>query len=234
MMRTLAFLVSVALLMAAPIDGQTRHDGGRFTIELPRGIPRLPLVRTAERPVHHVEAYAGGNQAVGMVMVMRILPLGARNAPVTEDSAALRQLLSDTSRARLEQYLEGPADTSAATRRVFAEVMNDTSLANRRTDLQSAWATFSLSNNWIRVEGDGREIVTEDRVSRRFPLTVTFGGETPMRGIADFSLTRGAPLEMWLVVYAAPERTPAVEAAAARMLDSFRVTPLPAAVAPRE
>jgi hypothetical protein len=234
--RTLTALLVLALFTApAPVQAQSpRYDGGRFSVELPRGIARLPLVRTAERPMHYVEMYVGGDPVAGVVMVVRSVPLGARTDPILDDSAAVRRLLSDTSRTRAEQYLQGPVDTSAATRRLFNEILNDTSLASRRTDLQSAWAMFSLSNNWIRVEGDGREIVTEDRVSRRFPLTVVLGAGPPLRGIADFSLTRQAPLEMWMVVYAAPEGTPAMEAAAARLLDSFRLTPVPAPASPRE
>ncbi|HEX8693128.1 MAG TPA: hypothetical protein VF746_11950 [Longimicrobium sp.] len=229
-------LVVLALLAAAPsLPAQSTrpYDGGRFTIELPRGITGLTLIRKVEDPASAFEGYVGGGYDVGLVMVNRTVLRGVPRHPALADSAALRRLLTDTSAARVRQLREAPVDTSAAARRAFMQAMGDTSLATRRAGLELLQSLFVRGDDWIRLEGDGREIVTEDRVARRSPVTVDLD-RASLHGIADISVPRQGGLEVWMVLYAAVERTPAVEAAAARMLDSFRVKPAPADATPPE
>lgn len=229
MSRSRALLVFVALLAAAsPAQGQTRYETGRFTVELPRGVARLELARAVEKPASSFEAYVS-RSSMGVVMVMRSLPRG-RTGHGIADSAAVDRLMEE-SPARIRQILSAPMDTSARARRMFREIASDTALATRRAHLQTIRQVWGGVHPWLRMEGEGHEIVTEDRVTHRIPVTVT-GEGPPLRGIADLSLSRRPGVEMWMVMYVAPERTPAVEAAAARMLDSFRLKPVASGAAP--
>jgi len=227
MFRTSASVAFLALVAAsAPLQAQqspARYDAGAFSLELPSGITQLHLVQRKQDPAQMFEGYVGVGVYRGtrvMVMVNHTVHRGLPGDPVLGDSAAARRLLADTSSARWRQFREAPLDNSAAGRRAFMQVMADTSLAMRRVAVERLQYLYSHGNDWIRTEGDGREIITEDRLTRRSPATVDLDSG-PMRGTADVSISRRG-METWTVIFAAAERSPALDAAAARMLDSFR------------
>ena len=228
----LAFLASLTLAaVSAPLHAQySRYDGGTFTIELPSGIRTpLALVQRREDPANAFEAYLGTGQHLGMrglVLVTRTRMLGLPNDRALVDSTMAERMRADTFGAHWRQLRGSRADTSAAARRTLEQMMSDTSVALRRRVLRRAHSLFPRGDATIQLEGEGREIVTEDRVTLRSLATVHLDSGPPLQGIADLTVSRraGGLLETWVVVYAASRRTPAAEAAAVRMLDSFRVT----------
>ncbi|HKP77280.1 MAG TPA: hypothetical protein VJT67_17240 [Longimicrobiaceae bacterium] len=229
MLRTATSFALLALVTAsAPLRAQqrpARYDAGSFSLELPSGITGLRLVQRKQDPAQMFEGYVGFGNHGGtrvLVMVNRTVHHALPGDPALRDSAAARRLLADTSSARWRRFRESPADNSPAGQRLFMQVMGDTSLAARRIMVQRLQFLFSHGNDWIRTEGDGREIVTEDRVALRSPATVDLDMGT-MRGTGDVSVSRRG-METWVVIFASAERTPALDGAAARMLDSFRAT----------
>jgi hypothetical protein len=238
MLRNRTSLALIALVAAAaPLHAQApRYDAGSFSIELPSGVAQLRLIRKVEDPASAFEGYVGAGVHRGsrvLVMVNRTMIRGLPSEVTRRDSAALRRLLADTSSARWREVRESRLDNSPAAQRVFALAMRDTSLAARRLGLQRAQALFSNGDGWIRTEGEGREIVREDLLALRLPVTVDLDAGL-YRGLVDISIARRG-MDTWTVIFAAlePTLTPALEAAAVRMLDSFRPAPVaPTSAAP--
>lgn len=238
--HAISFGFFALIVASAPLHAQSRprFDAGSFSIELPSGIDQLRLIRKVEDPSSAFEGYVGAGVLDGMrvlVMVNRTMIRGLPSEVTRRDSAALRRLLADTSHAGWRQVRESARDNSPAAQRVFALAMRDTSLAGRRVGLQRARALFANGDGWIRMEGEGREIVREDVLALRVSATVDLD-VGPHRGLADVAIARRG-MDTWTVIFAAlrPELTPALEAAAVRMLDSFRPSlPAPDAAPPQD
>ncbi|HVG45868.1 MAG TPA: hypothetical protein VM890_14100, partial [Longimicrobium sp.] len=120
-------------------------------------------------------------------------------------------------------------DTSRAYRDKVRSALADTALDGRQYALRQVHATFSAVNQaaLLQVSGDPREIVTDERVTLRSPVTLRLQGMPPLHGTADLMVPRRGEMVLWIVVRAAPRRGPAFDAATERMLDSFRITERP-------
>jgi hypothetical protein len=231
--RSLALLALMAA--AGPLHAQSsRFDASTFSMELPSGLgASLRLVQKKEDPSSGFESHAGSGMHLGkqrLVLVNRTFMRGIPSDPVLADSAAMRRMLADPGTARWRQLMETPMDTSAAARGAYVEAMSDTSLAVRRAALHQMHSLFSREG-FIRLDGAGREIITEERVTRRAPVVLDMDNG-PLHGLADLTVSRhGGLWETWMVIYVSADRTAASEAAAVRMLNSFR--PKSAAAAAR-
>lgn len=115
-------------------------------------------------------------------------------------------------------------DTAATMRGAPAHSQTDTTLARRRCYLESSRPLFPQAISWLMLDARASEILTDARVALRSPITVRPGGSPPMTGTADVLVPRQGALEVWLVGYLAQTQAPEHDAAAQRMLDSFRVT----------
>jgi hypothetical protein len=98
-------------------------------------------------------------------------------------------------------------------------------LANLRAIAHQTRANWLAAQRDTRITGEAREIVLPDRLTLRMPMANVSSGQV---GTGDLSVRReGGRVEVWMVMYTASERGPAVDSAAARVLDSFRLTGRP-------
>jgi hypothetical protein len=215
--------LAALLLAAAPLHAQNagthRFDGGTFSVELPAGIPALQLLRDGGR----TQIFGGRHADGSVVLVLR----GRATGQVTDTASARRTLMRmSNDSAAVERRLQDLGDLSRRDPDAVLDALADTTLEARRFFLQQVHAAFVQFNQAeIGLSGDAREIVTDERVALRSPVTLRLAGSPPLQGTADVLIPRrGAMTMVWIVAYAAPRRTPAFDAAAQRTLDSFRVT----------
>lgn len=215
---TLAALLLAAAPLHAQNAGMHRFDGGTFSIELPADVPALRLMRDAGR----FQIFGGRRVDGSVVLVLR----GRATGQVVDTALARRTLtrISNDS-ALVNRRLQNLDDLSQADPDVVAELLADTTLENRRFTLQQLHAMLREFNQAeLGLSGEPREIVTDERVALRSPVTLRLAGAPPLHGTADVLIPRRGTMMVWIVAYAAPRRTPAFDAAAQRTLDSFRVT----------
>src|SRR6185436_19465105 len=191
------FAAAALLAAAVPLSAQNapthRFDAGSFVIELPRDVPGMTLINVRDDPTQRGEGFIGGTAARDvLVMVTHIQPRAV------------------------------PNDTTAAVRNVFEWLKSDTTLATQRVYLQTSRLPFVRATDWIMLDAQARELVTDERVALRSPMTLRLDNGTLFFGTADMLVSRRGGLETWLVAYLSRTRTPEHDAAAVRMLDSFR------------
>jgi hypothetical protein len=215
-------LALAALLLAAPLHAQNagmhRFDGGTFSVELPVGLPALQLLRESAK----TQIFGGRNVDGSVVLVLR----GRETGAVTDSALARRTLMRMShDSATVERRLQDLGDLSRRDPDEVLDALADTTLEARRFFLQQVHAAFvELNQAEIGLSGDAREIVTDERVALRSPVTLRLAGSPPLQGTADVLIPRRGTMMVWIVAYAAPRRTPAFDAAAQHTLDSFRVT----------
>jgi hypothetical protein len=223
------FALAALLLAAAPLHAQGarthRFDGGTFSIELPAGIPALRLTRDVGTTIRY-QLFGGRHADGSTVLVVRAQPRPTWSE-VEADTAERRRramrLTNDS--ALIARYMEyGTADHDEV-----RSALADTTLHSRRYVLREFRATLRALNQPTRIElgGDPEEIVSDERVTLRSPVTLRLEGLPPLHGTADVMISRRGAMVLWIVTRAAPRRTPAFDAATERMLNSFRITARP-------
>ena len=224
------FALAALLLAAAPLHAQDarprRFDGGTFSIELPAGLPALQLMRAGGTATTESQIFGGRHVDGSAVVVMRSRLTGQGAADTAARRRDAMRVLNDS--ALIAQYVAF-GDTSRAYRDKVRSALVDTALDGRQYALRQVHATFSAVNQaaFLEVSGDPREIVTDERVTLRSPVTLRLQGMPPLHGTADLMVPRRGEMVLWIVVRAAPRRGPAFDAATERMLDSFRITERP-------
>ncbi|HEX8903661.1 MAG TPA: hypothetical protein VF771_02325, partial [Longimicrobiaceae bacterium] len=113
------------------------------------------------------------------------------------------------------------------------QTITDTSLATRRAFLQLARAGIGQQNT-MRMTGEPRELLQDDRVALRIPMAMESEGEK-VAGATEVSVPRRGPVTMWMVMVFSRETgaSSAIPAAVERVLDSFRLTGEPAVAVDR-
>lgn len=227
--RLALIALSAAALLAAPSPGaaQSRYDAGSFTVELPPGI-QLALTSVNERPTARSETFAGVIPGEALVMVIHTSITGLPADSAMRSVRGYQQIRGDS--ARLHAAVNSARDTSQAAWRQTRRMLNDTSLSTRRAYLRQNGAVVAMGSRYISVGSDTREIVTPNRLTLRSPATVQIDTDLVLVGTVDVSVPRRGPADIWLVVYAAKQRTAESNTAATRMLDSFSITGAPTSV----
>jgi hypothetical protein len=223
------FALAALLLAAAPLHAQGarthRFDGGTFSIELPAGLPALQLMRDTGTTIRF-QLFGGRHADGSMVLVVRAQPTptwAGVEADTAERRRSAMRLTNDS--ALIARYVEsGTADPNEV-----RSALADTTLYSRRYLLREFRATLRALTQpaWIELGGDAQEIVGDERVTLRSPVTLRLKGLPPLHGTADVLISRRGAMVLWMVARAAPRRTPAFEAATERMLGSFRITERP-------
>lgn len=111
--------------------------------------------------------------------------------------------------------------------------LSDTSMATRRAMLQLVRAGMLQARGDVRLEGEPLEIVKDDRITLRTPITMVQQGES-LRGTADVSVSRRGSPSVWVLIAFQREAGDYDENVAKRALDSFRVTGEDASALPPE
>jgi hypothetical protein len=99
----------------------------------------------------------------------------------------------------------------------------DTTLAGRWAMLRRGPAALMHAGGFTAELGDTTELVRDDRLTVRMPLTMIMQGDTA-RGTAEVSVPPRGPLAVWVVLLITMPPSVVDQAEAARVLDSFRLT----------
>jgi len=227
----LAVLVAAALPLRAQ-GGTVLYDAGSFTLQVPPGMAMLRNHAT-NAPNTRSERFMGGNERLGMVMVVHSTVQGVPQDPRLRSVAGTRPLLRDS--ATVRAAIGSPRDTSRALDRELHRELGDTTLAHRRQLLLQSREVFRSGSRTMTLPAEASEVVTENRITLRSPVSVSLGADmAPLQGTADVSIPRRGDAEVWVVMYVNAANTPGVAATAARVLDTFRITggPTTAPLAP--
>jgi len=232
--RTLLALAAVAMA-ATPLRAQdtTPYEPGSFTLQVPRGIV-MTRSHAAAQPSMRQETFMGGNPRLGLLSVIHTSMQGLPQDPRLRAGPGSDQLLRDT--AQLRAAVSSARDTSRAAERELRRLNGDTTIAGRRAVLRANRDVFRRGARTITVPAEAREIVTDNRITLRSPMTISLGADMPpLAGILDASVPRRGNVELWIVFYANKAETPGFSADAARVLDTFQITggATTAPVAPR-
>jgi hypothetical protein len=233
--RNLLALAAV-VVAAVPLRAQdtTPYEPGSFTLQVPRGIT-MARSHAQTLPAMQQETFMGGNPRLGLLSVIHTSMRGLPQDSRLRTGAGSDQLLRDT--AKLRAAVSSARDTSGAAERELRRMNDDTTVAGRREILRANRDVFRRGSRTITVPAEAREIVTENRITLRSPMTISLGADMPpLSGVLDASVPRRGNMELWIVFYANKAEVPGFSEQAARVLDTFQITggPTTAPVAPQD
>ncbi len=113
------------------------------------------------------------------------------------------------------------------------EQINDTTLATRRALLQLARAGMDQAQADMRITGEPREVVHEDRVALRMPVKMEADDQV-LLGRAEVSVPRRGDVAVWMIAVMSTAAGAELHATAERVMNSFRLSgPMPPPEPPR-